>query len=150
MELSLIRIRALFPHFNERALTADDFWAVVDSDKKLRAKTMPLPIDGYYSIRKGRHYILIDSKLTGVRWLHTAFHELHHYLFDVPGENDNYTFYRNGEYIDRCEYRADAFALCCILPWPELIEITSDDIENCPDLGPLVRDRIAVRTHFGI
>lgn len=150
MNLSLARIRSLFPNFNERRLTAEDFWRVVDSDPKLRAKTMPLMVDGYYTTKKGKHYILINNKLSGLLWLHTAFHELHHYLFDVPSEKDNYAFYRNGEYEDRREYRADAFALCCILPWPELLELTSEDLENFPELGPLVRDRIAVRTHFGI
>lgn len=149
MELSLIKIRSLFPHFNERALTAEDFWRVVESDKKLTARSIPLPVDGYYTRRRDKHFILINSRLTGLKWLHTAFHELHHYLFDVPGENDNYTFYRKGEQVDRREYKADAFALMAIMPWPDLMNVTADEIEALPELGEIVRDRIVVRTHFG-
>ena len=106
--------------------------------------------DGYYTYRRGRHYILINQRLNGVQWLHTAFHELHHYLFDVPGENDNFTFYRDGKYIDRREYKADAFALIAVLPWPDLMVVDHDQVETCPWMADLVRDRIVVRTHFGL
>lgn len=149
MNLSLMKITSLFPHFNEKPITADDFWRVVKHEK-IRVRQMPLLVDGYYTCRRGKHYILINSKLTGTRWLHTALHELHHYLFDVPGEAENFTFYRNGEYIDRREYRADAFALIGILPLNSLLELTTDDLAGNPWLADLVRDRIVVRTHFGI
>jgi Zn-dependent peptidase ImmA (M78 family) len=148
MNLSLVKIRAIFPYFNERPLTAEDFWRAVKKHK-ITVREMPLLVDGYYTCRRGRHIILINSKLTGMRWLHTAFHELHHFLFDVPGENDGYTFYRRGALIDRRECKADAFALMCILPWPELTKITEEEVIANPGLADLVRDRIAVRTHFG-
>lgn len=151
MNLSLIKIKKHFPHFNERPITADDFWQLVRGEKKqLTVAQMPLLVDGYYTARGERHYILIDSRLSGVRWLHTALHELHHYLFDVPGQNEGYTFYRNGRYLDRREYRADAFATIAVLPWPELVRISAEDLTSTPWLCDLVRDRIAVRTDFGI
>lgn len=149
MNLSMIKIRSLFPHFNERQLTAEDFWRVAKQEG-IRVRQMPLIVDGYYTIRKGRHYILINSRLSGTRWLHTALHELHHYLFDMPGENENYTFYRNGRFVDRREYRADAFALIGVMPWPELMRVSADDVAASPWLGEIVRDRIVVRTHFGL
>ena len=149
MNLSLVRIRSFFPHFNERPLTTADFWRVVEKEK-IRVREMPLLVDGYYTQRKGRHYILINNRLTGIRWLHTALHELHHYLFDVPGENENYAFYRGGQMMDRREYKADAFALIGVLPWPDLIEIDQEFLEASPWMADLVRDRIVVRTHFGV
>lgn len=148
MHLSLVKIRSIFPHFNERPVTIEDFWRVV-TKHKIIVKEFPLIVDGYYTHRRGRHIILINSKLSGVRWLHTALHELHHYLFDVPGENEGYTFYRRGAIVDRRECKADAFALMCILPWPRLLEMTEDDVVGQPWLADLVRDRIVVRTHFG-
>ncbi len=149
MNLSLIKIQAVFPDFNIRPITTEDFWRVVRREK-IVVRQMPLMVDGYYTIRRNKHYILINSKLTGVRWLHTALHELHHFLFDVPGPKDGRAFYRNGEYIDRREYRADAFALIGVLPWPDLLSIRPDDVDGSPWLAELVHDRITVRTHFGI
>lgn len=149
MNLSLIRIRFVFPYFNERPITNEEFWQAVKKEKII-VKQLPLLVDGYYTCRRGRHYILIDSKLSGIRWLHTALHELHHYLFDVPSDRDGGTFYRGGKIIDRREYKADAFALCGIMPWPELIQITPADLAGDPTLANIVRDRIAVRADFGI
>lgn len=149
MNLSLIRIRSVFPYFNERPVTANDFWKAVKRENII-VRQMPLMVDGYYTQRRSRHFILINSNLAGIRWLHTALHELHHYLFDVPGPSDGFTFYRNGEYLDRREYRADAFALIGIMPWPELLRINPADVEGNPALADIVRDRIVVRTHFGI
>lgn len=149
MNLSLMRITSVFPHFNERAVTTDDFWRVAKRERII-VKEIPLLIDGYYQRRRGRHYILINSKLSGVRWLHTALHELHHYFFDEPGRGAGYAFYRNGQYVDRREYKADAFATICLLPWPELLKITPEDVENNPDLADLVAARITIRTHFGL
>jgi Zn-dependent peptidase ImmA (M78 family) len=149
MNLSLIKIHSIFPHFNETPLTAEDFWRVVKREKII-VHQMPLLVDGYYTVRKGRHYILINSQLTGPRWLHVALHELYHFFFDVPCESDGYAFYRNGQYVDRREYRADAFALIGIMPWPELMRILPEDLSASPWLADIVRDRIVVRTHFGI
>ncbi len=149
MNLSLIKIRSIFPHFNERPITTEDFWRVAKREN-IRVRPMPLLVDGYYTFRRGKHFILINSELTGVRWLHTALHELHHYLFDIPGENENYTFYRNGTIIDRREYRADAFATIGVMPWPELLHLAEEGIEAGSPLADLARDRIVVRTHFGL
>lgn len=149
MNLSLIKIQSIFPRFNEQPITNEDFWRVAEKEK-IRVRQMPLLVDGYYTKNRGRNYILINSNLSGTRWLHTALHELHHYLFDVPGTEAGYTFYRNGEYIDRREYKADAFALVGILPWTKLVEMTPADLTASPWLADLVRDRIAVRTDFGL
>ncbi len=149
MNLSIIKITSIFPHFNERPITIADFWQVVERNGII-CKNMPLIVDGYYTHRLGQDIILINENLTGMRWLHTALHELHHYLFDAPGSEDEYTFYRNGTAVDRREYRADAFALIGIMPWPELVKLTPADLASCPWLADAVRDRIAVRTHFGI
>lgn len=149
MNLSLIKITSLFPLFNEVAITAEDFWRVAKREH-IVVRQLPLMVDGYYTLRRGRGHILINSRLEGLRWLHTALHELHHHMFDVPGEADGYTFYRRGAIVDRRECRADAFALVGILPWPDLVRMSNEDLTLVPTLAELVRDRIAVRTHFGL
>lgn len=149
MNLSLIKIQSIFPHFNERPITAEDFWRVVRREKII-VRQMPLIVDGYYTHRRGKDIILINDSLKGTRWLHVALHELSHFLFDVPGAEDGYTFYRNGQYVDRREYRADAFATIGIMPWPDLVATTPDDLAVSPWLADIVVARLAVRTHFGI
>ena len=49
MNLSLIKIRSVFPHFNERPITTDDFWdatkkakVVVPSLEEYEQKIIPL------------------------------------------------------------------------------------------------------------
>lgn len=149
MNLSLSRIRSIFPHFNERPITVEDFWRVAKREK-IVVQTMPLIVDGYFTQRRGRNYILINENLSPTRWLHTALHELHHYLFDAPGENENFTFYRDTKQKHRREHRADAFALIAILPMSRLLEIAAEEIEPTGELMDLVRDRIVVRTIFGV
>jgi len=150
MNLSLIKIRSIFPTFNEKPITTEEFWAAAGKFKELSVHQVPLMVDGYYTPRCGRHFILINDKLTGVRFMHTALHEFYHYMFDMPGINEGYTFYRNGKYHDRREYKADAFATIGILPWPELLRIDASDVDDQPWLAEMVRSRIVVRTHFGL
>lgn len=148
MHLSLIKIQKYFPKFNIEPVTAADFWRVVEQEN-IEVREVPLLVDGSYTRKNGHDLILINSQLSGYDWLKVALHELHHYLFDIPNDRQRFAFYRNGQFIDRREVKADAFALIGILPWPELLKITSADIEASPRLAELVRARIIVRTEFG-
>jgi Zn-dependent peptidase ImmA (M78 family) len=120
MNQLLPRIREAFPHFNERAVTEEDFWRAAKREKII-VRSMPLVVDGYYQRKNGRHFILINRNLTGVAWLFAALHEFCHYLFHEPCGGDNYVLYRNGRpHQDSRERQADAFALIALIPATEL------------------------------
>lgn len=147
MNLSLLKIKKIFPYFNERPITVEEFWTAAKKAGVI-VRSIPLRVDGYYTMRRGKHFILVDSKLKGTRWLHTALHEFYHFMFDVPGEENGYALYRNGQYVDGREYKADAFAVIGLLPWTQLTEMTEDNVSE--SMAELIMSRIVVRTHFGI
>lgn len=160
---TLTRIRQAFPKFNVKPVTEADFWRAC---KKFRivVKQMPLTVDGYHERKRGRYYILINERLTGEKWLHTAFHEFCHFLFDAPSTGGtNYVLYRRGLELDECgepvlneneedprERLADAFATICLMPFPELVRLASEDISDCPELLRLCMDRLYVRADYGL
>lgn len=148
MNLMIDRVREIFPHFNLRAITEEDFWKAAKKSR-IVVRELPLLVDGYYQRKRGRHFILIDKKLTGLRWLHTALHEFCHFLFDEP-VNDEALYRRGGEDADRREKTADAFALIALLPFPDLVRIQKEDLSDNAWLANLVRDRIVVLTEYGI
>lgn len=149
MELSYTKILTVFPKFNQIALTEKDFWRTAKK-QKIVVREIPLTIDGYYQKKRGRHYILLNNRLTGIRWLHTAFHELCHYFLDVPEDLGDYTLYRDlSKKPTKREKIADALSLIAVLPLPELEKITKEDLSDNPWLGNVVRDRIAVLSEFG-
>jgi len=149
--LSLARIREVFPDFNVRAITEDDFWRAAKREKII-VREMPLLVDGYYQQKNGRHYILINKRLAGAKWLHTALHEFCHYLFDVPGPAENRVMYRRacGDPTDLREVFADAVALVGLLPFPDLVRLQTEDLTDNPWLSNIVRARITVRADFRI
>lgn len=160
---SLTRIREVFPEFNSRPITEAEFWRACKKFKII-VKEMPLLVDGYHERKNGRYYIIINKKLNGVKWLHTAFHEFCHFLFDVPETRENYVFYRsmtgsvareNGssdaEEIKRRrrqrEKFADAFGLACLIPKGDLIQLTLEDHSDSADLW-LYAARIEALSEF--
>jgi Zn-dependent peptidase ImmA (M78 family) len=151
MQLSLARIREVFPHFNERPITESDFWKAAKRERVI-VRELPLVVDGYYQHKGGRHYILINDRLSGLKWLHTALHEFCHYLFDAPEHMDNEVLFRRDAFSEGAvharERFADAFALFAMLPFPSLLELQSEDLTENPWLANLVRDRIAARVHY--
>ncbi len=149
MKLSLSKILTFFPNFNVKQITHEDFWHATAAGKVL-VKQMPLHVDGYYTRCEGRDYMLINQNLQGSAWLHTAFHEFHHFLFDAPGNKKAFTFFKNGEWHDKRELKAEAFAVICLMPMPMLLELTPEEIEASSDLASLVRARITVLKEFGI
>lgn len=144
-----MKIRSIFPHFNEQRITAEDFWRAA-RDAELIVRQVPLAVDGFYTIYRGKHVVLLNSRLKSVAWLRAALHEFHHYMFDVPGTDGGYTFYRSGEFTDRREHRAEAFAVVGLMPWPELERLRSADMYISPWLTKLVKERLWVRREFGL
>lgn len=160
---SLARIREVFPNFNKRPITEIQFWKVCKRFK-IVVRSIPLgTIEGYHERKRGRNYIIINSKLKGEKWLHTAFHELCHYLFDAPDHGD-YVFYRT---IDGCgslrqevdepdeikrrrrqrEKFADAFGLACLIPYTEAIQLTKEEHSDSQNLS-LYAARIEAISEF--
>lgn len=147
---SLKRIREVFPNFNKTPVTEIQFWKACKRCR-IKVQSIPLPsIDGYHERKRGRNYIIINERLRGEKWLHTALHEFCHYLFDAPDHGD-YIFHRTP---DGCglwlpdphepeerkrrrlqrEKFADAFGLACLIPKPEAILLSKEDQSESPNL----------------
>lgn len=148
MDISLTKIKKYFPKFNQTAITEMDFWRAAKK-AKIIVRTMPLTVKGYYRFQRGRHYILIDSRLPAFEFLHTALHEFSHFLFDCPNHEMEDALYKGRIINDPRERFADAFALIGLMPEPELMRIVEEDIEDNLRLLSLLKDRIAVRAYYG-
>jgi Zn-dependent peptidase ImmA (M78 family) len=149
MNLLLSRILEVFPHFNETEVTERDFWRACKQNRVI-VRELPLMVDGYYEVRRGRHYILINNRLTGIKWRHTALHEFCHFLFDVPDPGGQALFSgHSAAGPDPREMLADAFALTCLLPFPELVRLASEGVPDDPWLMNLAGARVMVRTTYG-
>lgn len=151
MEISYDRICQRIKHFNVRPLSDKDFWRIAKRER-IVVKEIPLVVDGYYQKKRGRHFIIINSRLRGMKWLHTAFHELMHYFLDVPMATEEATLYRRSKKTKRPLRReeiADAFALMAILPFPELEKLSAEDLHDHPVLAPLVVARLQAYKDFG-
>lgn len=145
MDLSYRKIREIFPRFNEIALTENDFWREAKRNKIIVRHELLL-IDGYYEKKKRKNYIIINCALSGVRWLHTALHELMHFYLDAPLLDDEEILLCRSQMQIKTQKEkiADALALIGILPMPELEKFVKEDLTENPFLTDLVRDRIAV------
>jgi Zn-dependent peptidase ImmA (M78 family) len=149
MNLSIRKVRTVFPNFNKIELNENDFWRACKRFK-ITVKQMPLLIDGYYQKRRGRHFIVINSSLTGSRWLHTALHEFFHFLLDAPMATEESTLYRKRGQINKREKVADALALIGMIPFCELEKMAKEDVAIYgPETMKLIKDRIAVLAYFG-
>lgn len=123
MFTSLPKILEVFPQFNKREHTANDFWRI-SKERKITVKEEPLLIDGYYRIKRGKPIILLNRNLYGLNWTVTAFHELVHDILDVPVPKTNIKLYRESQKIEKIQdKRAEAFALILAIPKEKLFEM---------------------------
>lgn len=146
MNLSYLKIKEIFPQFNLISLTEEDFWTQAKVGR-IHVRLEPLLVDGYYEKKKRKHSIILNCNLRGVRFLHTAFHELFHFLLDGVSleEDEDITLFRSQIQIKTSREKiADALALIAILPMPELEKLMKEDLTDNPYLMNLVRDRVAV------
>lgn len=152
MHLSYSRIKQLIPKFNEIALSDFDFWQICKKEK-IAVKEMNLRVDGYYQIHRGKSFILIDSRLHGIAWRHTAYHELFHHYLDVPraAKVRNQTMFKNSKQINtKADQIADALATIALLPFPKLLEVQNSDLYEDLEFATLVMNRIAILADFGV
>jgi hypothetical protein len=84
--------------------------------------------------------------MSRLKWLHTALHELCHFLFDAPELGDTARYRRHcGDPDDPREVFADAFACVCMLPLIDLKKLAREDVaEMHPMLLEFYRQRIVV------
>ncbi len=127
MNLIFDKIKEVFPEFNQREHTADDFWFVAKKEK-IWVKEEPLLIPGYYQVCKNKPCILINSNLSAFDWLLTAFHELTHHILDVPYKKSSILLYRKVQRLQNIqERRAEEIALILLVP-----KIMLEKLENTP------------------
>ncbi len=142
MLLSINKIKEVFPDFNEREHTADDFWRVAKQNKII-VREEPLLIDGYFKVYRKRPYILINSNLPEFERLLTAFHELTHYLLDAPYKKSSVLLYRDVQKLESIqEQRAEEIALVLLIPKWKLLELEETPFE---DLHPYTQQLLVKR-----
>jgi Zn-dependent peptidase ImmA (M78 family) len=99
----------MIPAFNERALTAEDFF-VLGETSQIDIAELKLKKRGYHVWYEGDDYIFIKKGLRGLKWLETAFHELFHAVLQVPMKSMH----------AKQQLVANAFALIALIPLPML------------------------------
>ncbi|MBK9215673.1 MAG: ImmA/IrrE family metallo-endopeptidase [Chloracidobacterium sp.] len=134
--------------WNERVLAESDFHRLCRRFR-IRVDEMPLRPGGFYYRLRGRDFIAIDSRLTGVRKLAVQFHELGHFLLHTPESGTSANFHRVGTRT-RKELEADAFALCAIIPLSLFESRTPAELIDDGFPADLVADRIAIFDRYGI
>jgi Zn-dependent peptidase ImmA (M78 family) len=148
MQFALAAIKQVIPDLNKRPLTAEDFYRVC---RRLKVKVHELPlrgIDGFYMVFRGKGHIYLDSRLRGVRWLMTAFHELGHALLHSP-PSITVAFFCN--VLDTKEDReAEAFASIALVPEPLLRRILKDKDYEHLALGEIDEEGEAREFDHGI
>ena len=143
MQFFVDKISRLRFSWNRRALTEADFYRLCRRFR-VTVQEMPLQSGGFYFCMKGRHFIAVDSRLTGHKRLFVMFHELAHFLMHTPDAGVTANFYGVGKKT-RKEAEADAFALCAIVPKTWLQNRKPHEICDEEGLSPeLVAERLAV------
>ena len=134
--------------WNQRTLTEKDLHRLC---RRFRIKVteMPLRTDGFYYRVKGRDYIAVNSRLSGPIKLLVLFHELGHFLFHTPKSGATANFHGVGG-NDRTEREADAFALCAILPFNDVVGRTVEELIDSTELPPeKIAERIELLKRYG-
>src|SRR5690606_33743336 len=149
-DLSLARIKEIFPQFGRSPITENDFWRAAKREK-IRVRRIPMPVRGCYFINDdGHHYIYLNDRLSGPDFVYTALHELCHYLFDIPAQtNVARCSGRSGERNDPREHFADAFAIAAMMPIETLFYYTHDEVEADVWLAQMICKRIVIYTEYG-
>ena len=148
MRFLLDKVKTLKIGWNERPLTDEDFQRICRR-LNVTVEEMPLRVGGFYYRVKGRDYIVIDSRLTGIAKRMVQFHELGHLLFHVPASGVTANFHGFG-HKTRVEREADLFAVCAVLPRPmiethSLAELIDDGIP-----ADTVAERLQILADHGI
>lgn len=149
MNLSFKKLTEIFPHLNRKIFGETDFYRICRKEKITVAEiALKQNIFGYYSVFRGRAYIILDSNLSGINRLSVAFHELGHHYLHAPMPKS--FFFNSQKLSTKEEAEAQAFALTALFPISLLKEIEEDPslIEDYPQ--NLIEQRIELFNRFGI
>ena len=147
MNFILDKLSRLRIGWNERVLDEHDFERLCRR-VRIRVEEMPLRPGGFYYRVRGRDYIAIDSRLTGVRKLAVQFHELAHFLFHTPESGTAANFH--GLARTRQEIEADAFSLCAIMPLTLIKERSPAELIDDGFPADLIAERLTIFERQGI
>ena len=137
MNLAITRIKQIIPHFNEEALTENDFWKICENEQILVVETH-LFVNGFYFSDGRRNFIYLNSALRGIFWLENAFHEIaHHFLHTPPSDS-------------RQEEEARAIALIAILPRGQLEKAAMEADEFSEYAERILHERLQIFAEHGI
>jgi len=149
MQQLVEKIRRLRFSWNNKQLTEADFYRLCRRFR-IDVQELPLQTNGFYYCLKGRHFIVIDSRLTGHKKLFVMFHELAHFLMHAPDSGVTANFHGIGKRT-RKEIEADAFALCAMLPKSWIEKLLPHEI--CEHEGisqEMLAERLSIYKNFGI
>lgn len=141
MRFFVDKIASLKCGWNQRALTEEDFFRLCRR-AKITVEEMPLSVGGFYYKVAGRHFIAINSRLSGAERTFVMFHEYGHYLLHAPDHGVTANFHGVG-HKSRKETEADWFAACALIP-RRMIE----DPDSTLELADLPEDIVRVRLHL--
>lgn len=132
--------------WNQRPLTQEDFDLCCQEEGIEVIEIAPLPVEGFYTERRGLPVIVVNQRTRGLRHLLAEFHELCHYLLHSP---DSATFSRAT--LKKINHEAEALALCAILPEPLLRKLVHDEApEEDTFLYEILTERLKVMELYGI
>lgn len=137
MNLAIKRIKEIIPHFNEKALTENDFWLIARREKITVVETNLFVEGFYYECEKGA-FIYLSSSLRGIVWLENAFHELAHHFLHTPPRNQ------------RQETEARAIALMALIPAAALEKTIKEADEFTDYAGRILHERLQVFAAHGL
>lgn len=137
------KITKLSAGWNDRPLTEADFYKLCRK-LKITVEEYPLTTEGFYYRVMGSDYIVLDSRLTGVKRLLVMFHELGHFLFHAPDHGVTANFHGVGKKT-RKETEADVFALCALIPGRWIKTRTPEEIAGDEGIPlEMIRQRLAI------
>ena len=124
MLLSLARLSHY--GFNQRALTLSDFYTICESEK---IKVLEEDIDcSFFMTFRGRKWITLSRKMTPLKTLFVAYHELHHAMLS-PEMMTRVCFFGLDDTPE--ERSANMFAAVALIPRHEIADarIIENDCE---------------------
>jgi Zn-dependent peptidase ImmA (M78 family) len=133
MNLLLPAIKRAVPSFNKRPHSVEDFHRICRRQRPyIRVHEIPLGTPGYYMCEAdGTPHIYINSRLKGIEWLESGYHEMGHHFLHKPVPYTLAYYYRTDPPTKQ-EHEAQAFAEIMLIPQSLMFEIIAspDYIED--------------------
>lgn len=132
-------VKGFIPHFNERQVTENDCFFLVDL-KHIDFTEMKLKRRGYHVFDDGIDYVFVKKTLRGLKWLETAIHELFHVITGAPMD----------EIHDKQQREVVALCLIALIPLPMMMDYRFLEENPTPYARRLFREREKVYFLYGV